>query len=74
MEIGIEIEVRKYTHFEALKLKVGKGEYFLRQILPGLLEDRPELLLDLVSEAMSDPKTKAEMLSHIEKLMENKKL
>jgi hypothetical protein len=53
------------------KRVVGRGQYFLRFILPDLLDRRPDLVESLVSEAMNHEDLRLETLRHIEKLMEN---
>jgi hypothetical protein len=53
------------------KRVVGRGQYFMRFILPDLLDRRPDLVESLVNDAMSYDDLRVETLRHIEKLMEN---
>ena len=55
-------------------LLVGHGEYFQKFILPDVLKARPELLRDLVREAMTDPQSKGDTLRHIGVLIEKGKV
>lgn len=67
---GKPLSERTPEELRTMCLLVGNGEYFQKFILPDLMKARPELLYDLVREAMTELEAKTDTLRHIGVLIE----